>query len=204
MEAYYVNFENDSDRTWTMAIYQKFPDSPGLDTVAWKLTSVPQQGFSGVTWNVSYNAALAAYHQIKPLGVYTASQALEARLGTEWDIVFDEGVQQLNYVGTLPENLGDHILINNRSGLTANPGVGMAGVGSAFKRDVLDNASAQFKVTPVYYAALFRDVQLGEVISSNIEVGPVKLTFNAGANVANIRATREGDSLILTSSYSRS
>ncbi len=203
MEKYYVNFQNDSDRTWTMAVYQKLPGSVGLDTVAWKKTAVPPSGYSGVTWNLIYNVAIADYRQLAPLGVYTASQVLETSLGTEWDIVFDQGVQQLVPVGTLDGELGDHILINNRSGLTANPGIGMSGRGAAFKRDVLSNASAQFKVTPVYYAALFRNVELGEVISSNVEVGPIKLTFNAGANVANICATRHGDAIELESSYSR-
>lgn len=203
MDKYYVNFENQTDRTWSMAIYQTIPNSIGLDSVAWKLTTVPQSGFSGVTWNVDYNVALADYRQDTPLGVYYASQALDTHLGREWDIVYKDGVQQLELVGELELDLADHILINNKSGLVASPGIGMSGMGSVFKRNILSNASAQFKVEPTYWAGLFRDVQLGEVISSNVEVGPIKLSFSEGSNVATVNAQRIGDSIEYTTRYSR-
>jgi len=203
MVKYYVNFENETDRTWSMAIYQTIPNSIGLDSVAWKLTTVPQSGLSGVAWEVDYNVALANYRQDTPLGVYHASQTMGSHLGTEWDIVYRDGVQQLKLVGELGLDLEDHILINNKSGLTASPGIGMSRAGSVFKRDILSNASAQFKVQPTYWAGLVRDVRLGEVISSNIEVGPIKLSFAEGANVATINAKRIGDSIEHSTTFSR-
>lgn len=203
MESYFVNFNNLTDRTWTMAVYQDFPESPGLDSVAWKMTTVPQSGQSGVTWDLFYNVAIADYKQTKPLGVYTASQSLDSDLGQEWEIVFEDGVQQLRYIGALDSKLGAYVVIHNQSGLVANPGIGMSGLGSAYKRDVLSNASAQFKVTPTYYAALFRNVELGEVISSNIEVGPIEIKFSSGANVADITAVRDGDAVELSCGYTR-
>lgn len=203
MSNYYVDFKNTTDRTWSMAVYQTIPNSIGLDSVAWKLSTVPQSGFSGVTWEENYNVALAEYRQDAPLGVYYSSQAMDTNIGYEWDIVYKHGVQQLELVQALPQDLKDHILINNKSGLEAHPGIGMAGMGSVFKRNVLSNASAQFKVTPTYWVGLFRDVQLGEVISSNVEVGPMKLSFAEGSNVATIEALRLGDSIECAITYSR-
>jgi hypothetical protein len=203
MDKYYVDFNNLTDRTWSMAVYQTIPNSIGLDSVAWKLSTVPTHGFSGVDWVVDYNVALAEYRQDAPLGVYCASQALTTHLGYEWDIIYKDGVQQLSLVQALSPELQDHILINNKSGLEANPGIGMAGMGSVYKRNVLSNASAQFKVTPTYWVGLFRDVQRGEVISSNVEVGPIKLQFAEGSNVATVTATREGDSIEYYANYSR-
>ena len=199
---YYVNFKNLTDRTWTMAVYQTFPESPGLDSVAWKRTTVPTHGFSGVTWAVEYNVALADYEQTTPLGVYTASQVLDTALGSEWEVVFKDDVQQLNFVGTLGSDLKDYIVVHNDSGLMANPGIGMSGYGSAYQRDVLSNNAAQFKVTPVYWVGLFRNVQLGEVISSNVESGPLRLEFDGGSNVVNITANRNGDAMELITDYS--
>ncbi|MFH1912959.1 MAG: hypothetical protein ABIK45_01615 [Pseudomonadota bacterium] len=203
MDKYYVNFDNDTDRTWSLAVYQTLPSSIGLDSVAWKLSTVPRSGSSGVFWEVSYNVALASYRQDTPLGVYYSSQALDTHLGFEWDIVYRDGVQQLELVQSLPVGLEDHILINNKSGLEANPGIGMSGTGSVFKRNVLSNSAAQFKVTPTYWVGLFRDVQLGEVISSNVEVGPIKLAFAEGSNVATVSAVRLGDSIEYSTKYSR-
>ena len=203
MQKYYVNFDNKTDRTWNMAVYQTLPDSIGLDSVAWKLAAAPPSGTTGVMWELQYNVALADYRQESTLGVYKGNQALITDLGYEWEIVYKDGVQQLQKVQALPSDIGDHILISNRSGLEANPGIGMSGVGSVYKRNVLSNASAQFKVTPTYWVGLFRDVQLGAVISSNVEVGPIKLQFAEGSNVATVVASREGDSIEYETSYSR-
>ncbi|BCS89408.1 hypothetical protein [Pseudodesulfovibrio sediminis] len=203
MANYYVDFKNSTDRTWNMAVYQTIPNSIGLDSVAWKLSTVPQSGFSGVTWEENYNVAIADYRQDAPLGVYYSSQAMNTNLGYEWNIVYKDGVQQLELVQALPLEQKEQIIINNISGLEANPGIGMAGMGSVYKRNVLSNASAQFIVTPTYWVGLFRDVQRGEVISSNVEVGPLKLTFAEGSNVATIEAARLGDSIEYAVGYSR-
>ncbi len=203
MAEYFVNFSNETDRTWSMALYQTFPASIGLDSVAWKLTTVPRSGASGVHWEVKYDVVLADYRQTRPLGMYFGKQILPASPGTEWEIKYEEGCQQLYKIGNLASDLGDHVVIHNRSGLMAHPGVGMDGNAAVFKRDILSNAAAQFKVTPTYRAGLFRDVELGEVISSNVEVGPIKIKFSSGANVADLTATLDGESILLKTTYSK-
>lgn len=50
MPTYYVDFANQTDRTWTMSVYQTVPGSIGLKSVSWKQTTVPKQGESGVEW----------------------------------------------------------------------------------------------------------------------------------------------------------
>ncbi len=203
MGTYYTHFVNDTDRTWSMAVYQTIPNSIGLDSVAWKMTTVPRSGSSGVKWEVNYNVALASYRQTKPLGVYFGKQILPTTLGAEWEIKYEDGCQQLYKMGDLASDLGDHIVVHNNSGLKASPGIGMGGNASVYKRDILSNASAQFKVTPTYWAGLFRDVELGEVISSNVEVGPEKIKFSSGANVAILTATLDGESIKLKTTYSK-
>ena len=202
MANYFANFQNNTDRTWAMAVYQTLPNSIGLDSVSWQQTTVPQSGYSGVSWEVFYNAAIANYAQTGGIGVYTASQILDADLGTAWDIVFEDNVQQLKAAGSAPEP--SQILINNESGIVANPGIGMSGAGSVYKQDVLSGSSAQFEVTPTYWAGLFNDVVLGEVISSNVIVGPVQLQYPSGTNDATITADLDGDNIVLTVSYSTS
>jgi rhizosphere induced protein len=196
---YYVDFNNQTSRTWTMAVYQSLPSSIGLDSVSWKQTTVAHGGLSGVQWDISYNVAIGNYVQRNGIGVYKASQILPADLGTAWDIVFEEGVQQLIPAGSAP--LPDQIVINNESGFAANPGVGMSGQGSVFKQDVLSESSAQFTVTPTYWAGLFNDVVLGEVIKSNVIVGPLQLAFPSGRNLATLTATLDGEKIKLTLSY---
>lgn len=200
MSTYYCNFANQTDQTWTMGIYQTLPSTPGLDSVSWQQTSVPQSGFSGVSWSVTYNVVLGGYQQTGGIGVYTASQTLPTILGTAWNIVFQDDVQQLQAAGTASQP--DEILIYNHSGLVANPGIGMSGQGSIYKQGVVGNAEAQFTVTPSYWAALFNQVELGEVISSNVAVGPVQLQYPSGLNSATLTAILNGENLELNVTYS--
>jgi hypothetical protein len=200
MANYYVNFSNQTQQTWTMGVYQTLPDSIGLDSVSWQQTTVPQNGYSGVLWTVSYNVCIANYVQQGGIGVYTASQTLPAMLGTSWNIVFTEGVQQLQANGSAPQ--GNQIIINNGSNSYANPGIGMSGQGSVFQNDVASGAAAQFTVTPTYYVGLFNHVQLGEVISTNVTVGPLELQFPTGQNTALLTASMDGDNIVTSISYS--
>jgi hypothetical protein len=148
---------------------------------------------------VTYNVALADYSQDGGKGVYTASQILGADLGTVWDVVFQDNVQQL--VPSSGPVQPDQILINNKSSRIANPGIGMSGAGSVFKRNVNGGASAQFEVTPTYFVGLFNDVERGEVISSNDIVGPLTLQYPSGFTSATLTATLDGSNVVLDLTY---
>lgn len=198
---YYIDIENQTKDTWTFAVYQELPNSVGLDSVSWKQTTVPTHGYSGVAWSIDYNVVVANYKQTGGIGVYKASQTLAAELGSVWDCVYKDNVQQLvRSGGTAP---GDHIQINNLSNLPANLGIGMSGQGSVFQRDVVGTGRAQFKVTPTYYLGLFQKVQLGEVISTNIAVGPMQIKFPDGMNCATVKASMDGANIKLSVTYSQ-
>lgn len=201
MPNYYVDFNNNTSETWTMGVYQELPGSVGLESVSWKQTTVPQMGESGVEWEVDYNVAIANYKQNGGIGVYKASQTLGASLGSVWDCVFENNVQQLRLASgsTLP----DSILIRNASNQLANLGIGMSGQGAVYKRNVVGGGSAQFQVTPTYYFGLFNNLVLGEVISSNVVVGPQKLVFPSGLNCATVTARMDGANIKLSVAYSQ-
>lgn len=201
MSAYYIDFNNDTGSTWTMGVYQELPNSIGLESVSWKQTTVPTRGSSGVEWEVDYNVALANYRQLGGIGVYKASQTLGSELGTVWECVFQDNVQQLiPSSGSAPS---DSIIIKNSSNQLANLGIGMSGQGSVFKKNVVSGAAAQFQVTPTYYAGLFNNLVLGEVISSNVSVGPQKIVFPDGMNCATVTATMSGENIKMSVAYSQ-
>ncbi|MBV8070958.1 MAG: hypothetical protein JO270_13700 [Acidobacteriaceae bacterium] len=202
MTNYYVDFTNKTPQTWSMSVYQTLPDSIGLDSVSWKQTRVPTGGTSGVSWNVQYNVALAEYKQIGGIGVYKSNQLLEAALGSVWDIVFEDEVQQLKFSSA--SGTPGQILIRNESNLTANAGIGMSGAGSVFKKNVLGGASAQFLVTPTYYVGIFNQLELGEVISSNVIVEPLEIKYPSGMNKATLTAYLDGQNIKLDLAYTNS
>lgn len=201
MSNYYVDFSNETQSTWTMAVYQTLPNSIGLDSVSWKQTTVPKSGDSGVEWQVNYNVALAEYKQTGGIGVYKASQTLPAELGTAWQCVFEDNVQQLiPDSGSVPS---DTILIKNVSSMEANLGIGMSGQGSVYKKGVVSGAAGQFTVTPSYWVGLFNNLVLGEVISSNVIVGPTPIRFPDGMNLATVTAWMSGSSIKFKVDYSQ-
>lgn len=202
MSAYYIDFNNNTEATWTMGVFQQLPNSIGLESVSWKQTTVPISGNSGVEWEVDYNVAIANYQQVGGIGVYKASQTLGAELGTQWNCVFKDNVQQLvrNLSGSAPP---DSVIITNTSNQLANLGIGMSGQGSIFKKGVVSGASAQFQVTPTYFAGLFNNLVLGEVISSNVAVGPQKIVFPDGMNCATLNATMSGNNIRVAVTYSQ-
>lgn len=200
MTTYFVDFNNNTNETWTLAVYQELPISLGLESVAWKSSAAPKKGQTGVKWQIDYLVALGNYAQDRGIGVYKATQLLPAELGTTWEVVYEDGVQQLKRTGKPADS--KQIIIKNNSSRKANPGIGMDGSAAVYKRDVVGTSEAQFLVTPTYYFGLFNKVELGEVISSNVIVGPKKLTFEGGQNVATVTADMKGEDLALNVEYS--
>jgi rhizosphere induced protein len=200
MSEMFVDFENKTGMTWTLGVYQTLPDSVGLESVSWLQTRVPDGGRSGVKWKINYQAMLADYAMTGGKGVYTASLQRTSLLGKRWKVVFKDDVQDLEEDGAADRP--DQLIIHNDSKRPANMGIAMSEQGAVFKRNVLSGASAQFIVKPTFWFGLFRDLKLGEVISSNVVVGPQKLAFDGGQNRAKVRATREGDVIKIEVSYS--
>lgn len=198
MTQYFVEFNNQTSKTWTMAVYQQLPDSVGLDSVSWKQTTVPPSGRSSVAWEVTYDVCLGDYEQNGGIGIYTSNQILPTTLGTAWKV----GCQQLvpDPDTEVPAN---SIYISNDSNMLANPGIGMDGAAALYQRDVEGGARAQFEVTPVYYAGLFNRVILGEVIKLNVSVGPIHLTFPNGTNKATLTATTDNGVIKVDTEYSK-
>lgn len=201
MPKMFVDFINNTGRTWTMALYQTLPDSPGLESVSWLQSTAPDGGETGVEWAVDYQAMLANYKQVDGRGVYKASQRKTSLLGKRWKVIFDEDVQQLEEDGDAERK--DQIIIYNGSGELATPGIGMSGQGAVFKHELFSGSAAQFIVKPTYHFGLFRDVLLGQVISSNVIVGPLTLVFEGGLNAATITASIRGNEIHLDTNYGR-
>jgi hypothetical protein len=204
MANYSVTFNNDTPQAWTMGVYQTLPSSPGLNSVSWLQTTSPTQGTSTVQWEITYNVAIAQYTQEGGIGVYPpdSAQILPADLGTKWSIEWDGNVQSLVAVGAAPQ--ADQIIIANNSGHLANPGIGMYGSPSLYQHQVYGDSSAEFTVEPVYWVALFDSLILGEVISSNVTVGPLQLTFVAPQNTATVTASIQGENLVMHLGYGTS
>lgn len=200
MTDYYVKFINKLDDVWTMGVYQELPDSVGLKSVSWKQTTVPSNGISTVQWKINYLVCLGNYQQVGGVGVYDSSQTLSTDLGSAWKVVWEKQVQQLQ-PDSDTKAPSDSIIISNTSGFEATVGIGMDDSASVYSPNVKSGLKAQFMVTPTYYVGLFSDLILGEVISSNITIGPKEIQFPEGRNLAIVTAEQTKDKVNLDITY---
>ncbi|MBK5911827.1 hypothetical protein CCR85_10040 [Rhodothalassium salexigens] len=198
MSTYSVTCINDTESTWTFGVFQKLPNFEGLVSLAWKRSAVPPKGQAILQWDVTFNVSITDYKQTNGVGVYTSEQVLDTDLGQVWDCKFIDGCQQLVPAPDQSGATGDELLIRNRSGRLANLGVGMSGSSSVLQPDVEDNANAQFVVKPKYYLGLFNRLKMGEVIKSNVAVGPINLIYGSGRTEMTATAAMAGATISLT------
>ncbi len=187
---YSIDFTNDTNDTWTFAVYQTLPSSPGLKSLSWKQTTVPRGGESGVQWTIEYLVAVLKYQQAGGKGVYKSSQKLGTSLGDAWEVVYKSGAQQLAEAGSAPTK--GQVTVANKSGQLADIGIGMDGDVALVQPQVFSGAGANFEVEPTYWVAMYKDIVKGEVISGAQVAGPIKVKFFNGATAIAYRAWTEG------------
>ncbi|CAG8441142.1 13842_t:CDS:2 [Ambispora leptoticha] len=198
---YFVDFINEvPDETLTFGVYQTFPNTPGIDSVAWLRADVPESGTAGVKFTETYCVVNADYYDDDAKGRYKASQILDTQLGTAWSLIDKDTISQFDKKSVGSSNASNLIVIRNNSKTTASLGIGMSGKLSAIKRKVYVGATAAFKVTPVIYVGVFTDLEVGEVITDDVILSNSKIVFD-GNNVATIRAYLKGHQFKLDVTY---
>lgn len=190
-----LTFQNDTDRTWTMCVYQQNPQSRKLDTVAWLVATAAPGQRSSVTWTESvYGVVLGEFGRTAKRQLYVPLDSRDTERGACWKIVSEHGRQRLEPAG--PSPLRDQIVFTNESGYAANPGITVSGSAVAFKRDLPSGAAAQFIIRPIYYAGLFASIRVGEVVGRAV-IGPLALQPARGVSDATLIARVEGRNMWL-------
>jgi rhizosphere induced protein len=188
MSNYTVNFVNDpsTGQTWTMAIYQTIPNMGAFENVIWRLATVPSGGQQSVRWAMSYAVVLASVDSGGDSIVYSPFQLLPSDTGQAWQVVNRNGVTQLVLVG---QTYGS-ISITNATERNANAGIGIYENGSIYQRDLQPNARAEFDTGLRYWASLYKDVQVGQAISTAIAAtSPVEVVFPYDATSVTLTAS---------------
>lgn len=206
MTTFTVSLRNDTDVTWVFTLFQTLPNQPQLASVAWLLQGVSgPNGTSSISWNDAFAAVIATYDSATR--VFSQTQFLPAQPGDGFQVVTQSGVQQLQAGGDAPTP--GTLLIRNRSGSAANPGLGMSNVGALYAPGVLSGANASFDTDPSYWIALFNRITQGELILQgqaavalderfSVFVGPEPVVFPTGVTTATATAAVSGQSITLT------
>jgi rhizosphere induced protein len=85
---YTVDFNNETTqgKVVQFAIYQVYPEHPGLETIAWKKSGVYDGGSSEIKWVVSYYAMISDYKDDEGKGVFKSSQQALAGLKDRFQV----------------------------------------------------------------------------------------------------------------------
>ena len=180
-EAYEVTFQNDTDTSYHFALYQHFPNSPGLNSVAWKVRGIPQKGVisssAGVNWTMNYGVSIA--NQDPNGAAYTGSQVVSAELGNVFQVILTDGDVPAIQSDPIGVTQPGYITLVNDTNIPLDMGVTIDGAFVAVQK-VNGGERLNFGMVPTYYAACFRSIKVGQSISSGIALSPVQIRFENG------------------------
>jgi rhizosphere induced protein len=202
MMTYSISMQNDLPQTWTFGVFQTYPNTAGIDSVAWKQQVLASTEKGSVSWQPSSNACIASYSQIKGIGVYSSDQIIPAQPGSAWKVVLQNGHQQLQQDTSTPTG-PDQILISNESGQIANPGIGMSGIATAYMKELYSGVDVIFNLPSTYWVALFRQVAAGDAISDLSSTTPLLISFPGGLYSADVQAYLDGGAVLMSVQYTQ-
>ena len=180
-EAYEVTFLNDSDTSYHFALYQLFPKSPGLNSVAWKVRDIPPKGVipssAVVNWTMKYGVSIANWN---PNGaVYTGSQVVAAELGKMYHVILTDGDIPAIQSDPIGDTQPGYITLVNDTNIALEMGATIDGTIVAVQT-VDGGERMNFETVPTFYAACFRSIKVGQSVSSGIALNPVQIRFENG------------------------
>ena len=183
---YYLKFVNLTNDWWHFGAYQTFPDAPGLESVIWKEYGLPTNGQVQIHWNMEYGVAIT---NIDGRNV-SALQIVSAQLGEMYQVITRDGITGIDSNPIFTGGRSDIVSLRNNTSPAKDIDMGFALDGSiiAAQKDVGGQQQANYQVHPKYYVALFRNVQVGDLVTSDITVAPIAVEYTQGNTHATVTA----------------
>lgn len=185
-KTYTLEFKNSTKESYHFAVYQKFPSSPGLSSIAWQVRGVPPTGTYSVQWELSYGVAITNWDPSSR--IYSGQQIQSAQLKHSYEVSTDEnGIPSIN-----PKPVGNiaagTVELKNNTNQKLGMGFTVGGKIIAAERGVHGGESTLFNVHPKYYVACYRAIKEGQLVDEAVEIGPVMVEFKDGYTAYTVEA----------------
>ena len=195
-QEYNLTLVNSTDQPFYYGVYQKFPLSPGLVSVAWQVRGIPPQkgdlpSSAKVKWTTNYGLCIAKFDE--DTRVYKGEQFAPAYLGNEYQVVSFEGIPSIDTKPT-GVTMADEIVFNNNTGPPAQTltlGFTVCDNIIAVQDNVGGNENTEYRVHHKYYVVCYRDIVLGQLVDSTVVLGPVEVNYEGGARTARVVASKD-------------
>ena len=174
---YTLRFKNSTQNAYHFAVYQRFPNSPGLDSVAWQVRGLGPNATNRVDWSLDYRVAIADWDT--NADQFSGSQMSPATLGQIYEVITVQ--DDIPVINATPIESTEPGLIKLRNNTNPAQTVTMGfAIGSqlvAAENNVDAGESVEFTVHPQYYIACYRNIKEGQLVSEGIKLGPVSMEF---------------------------
>ena len=180
-------FENATDEDWYFAVYKKFPESPGLSSIALQVRPLGKQLGSSppptaeVNWTMEYGLCIADFDKDQP-NIYTGQQFASGQLGKRYQVISDEGIPTISPFSVGDTGVAQMTLQNN----TSNPvtpvtmGFTMSKNIVVVEKNVGGKQTSIFRVHPTYYVACYHKIVLGQDVDMGVAIGPLEVEYTPG------------------------
>ena len=200
MTTYYMKFVNQTNDWWHFGVYQTFPESPGLESVVWKEEGVPTGGQSEISWKMDYGVSITNFNGKN----VAAKQIVSANLGCDYQVITKDGIIGIDSAAISTSEPADIIALTNNTNPATPVDMGFALDGAiiAFNGNVGGKQSSNYQVHSKYYVALFRDVKVGDLVTSDISVAPIVVEYQQGNTHATVTAFIDAGNTLTKVAYS--
>ena len=187
---YQVELVNSTSQPYHFAIYQKYPDSPGLQSVAWQIERLGHGAQETVSWKMQYSVAITDWDEMN--NAYKGKQLVPAELKKTYEVKYADGdIPDISDSPTGDAPAG-HVKLANNTKESMNLGFGVGGKLIVIQDKVHPGESSEFYVHPTYYIACYRSIKHGQLVDAGVQLGPVELTFADGYTAYKVEAITDG------------
>ena len=175
--SYTLRLKNSTGNAYHFAVYQKYPNSPGLESVAWQVRGLGPGASNRVDWSLNYQIAIADWDPNN--GQFSGVQICPASLGMTYEVTTAQG--DIPVINTTPVYSTGPGLIklqnNTKPPQAVTMGFALSKDLVAVEKQVQAGECTEFSVHPTYYIACFREIKQGQLVSEGVKVGPVIVEF---------------------------
>ena len=201
--AYTIKFVNKTHTDCYFAVYQRYPEYTGMRNVAWKVKHLPRMESAPTrdeVWWQDKSYGLAIVNEVAQRSRrFRANNHVDCKLGSSWQLTGSYGSAWLQSMGSPAgdQGRGDQVVLKNNTGSQQSAGFTRDGRLVTFKT-FYPGESAEFQPNPTFHVSLFRDIQEGELVTSDSISNPVSIEFKNRFTIATVTAEDEGGMYRLT------
>lgn len=190
--SYCIELQNNTDKSYHLAVFQRYSNSPELRSVFWKVKGLPPKGIvpstSVLKWSADYGVCIADWDEKRER--YLERQIIRAQLGQAYKVsIVDCGIPCI-YPNPVGETDDGCISFANSTEETLTLGITLD-LSLLAVQTVKAGESLNFCAESTYSVSCYRYIQPGQVTILASVLSPVDVAFDDGYDHCRVVATNK-------------